>query len=193
MINIQFNHHKGGLMRSFNATDEVVETAKSKIFFHTISRPFLVKDLYGVDPLQDDDESLKDVPIELRTVSGVLEKCLASAVDEVEQLAMLIMFHDQAKTAQDMVAMYLAYKKFSHVEQLIRERFPDNDVKAQIAMLMFQQKVNKMAELEELFQYVQAANGSYDIFASIIPDGKNPIEFLVDRLHDIIKSIDNED
>ena len=189
MINIQFDHSQDNLMQSMGITKDDFDAAKAKVLFHTISRPYIVEDLYGISPL-DEDAVEANVPAELRTGSGVLEKCLSTALTETEKLAMLIMFHDQHKTAREMMAMYLAYSDFDSVEKVIKEKF-GNSMKAIIALAVFKDRLKHMQQLKEIFECVRAANGSFDIFKSIIPDGMDPIEFLVIRLQNILEHIKN--
>lgn len=190
MIDIQFNHSAGNLMHSMGITKQDFDLAKTKVLFYSLSRPFMVQDLYGINPL-DEDEVRHNVPIELRTGSGVLERCLQNAITETEKLAMLIMFHEQHKTANEMMSMYLAYSDFGKVEEMIKAKF-GTGMKSIIALSIFKSRVNHMSELKEIFECVKAANGSFDIFKSIIPDGQDAIEFLTTKLQGILANIEKE-
>lgn len=187
MFNIQFDHSKGNLMQSMGITEDDFKTAKARILFHTISRPFIVEDLYDIHAL-DEDEIEDVVPAELRTGSGVLEKCINTAVSDTEKLAIVFMFHDQHKSASEMMAMYLAYTDTDKVEELIHAKF-GTGIKAILAMAVFKERVSHMKELKEIFEYVKAANGSFDIFKSLIPDGQYAIDFLTDGLERILEKL----
>lgn len=190
MINITFDHSKNNLMDSIGVDKQAFDTAKAKIFFHTISRPYIVEELYGIKPLGE-DHKMDIVPAELCTSSGILERCLQSAASQAEQLAMFFMFREQNETANQMMSMYLAYKDFDVVRDMLEEKF-GNGIKSMIALAIFKERVDHMEQLREVFEYVKAANGSFDIFKSLIPDSEDPIDFLTHKLQKIIEKIDNE-
>lgn len=184
MLNLTFDHNQPNLLKAVGITQEAHQAAAAKIMFHTIGAPFLVESHYGVN-LLDEDPMNKGVPASYVSTSGVLERCLRDAHSVEEQVDMLLGFERQHKVGTDLMSLYITTKRRNHITQILKDTFSEIEgVEEKIAEFM--EKSQELKALDEVFEYVRAADGSFEIFASLIPDGINPVQFLLEKL----KSID---
>lgn len=174
------------MLASMGATQEDFDNAISKVLYFTMSRPFVVKDLYGVDILLDDDDSM--VPKSLMSKSHVLDSALQKAVTEPEQLLTLLLFEKQYETAKEILAVHTGYKRMDEIKQLLIDK-DDLPLELMLKMEIFKHKMKHISELDEMFEYISASSGNYDIFKSLIPSD-TPVEYLLGKLKGILKLID---
>lgn len=81
---MQFKHEEEQMHKAFGLSDETKETIREKIFFSTFSNTLLKEELF---------DNKDDVPAELKTVTGILEKALSLATEE-EYDFMLLTFNN---------------------------------------------------------------------------------------------------
>ncbi len=188
MININFDHNNGSMLASIGATKEDFDNAISKVLYFTMSRPFVVKDLYGVDILLDDDDSM--VPKSLMAKSSVLENSLQKAANEHEQLLILMLFEKQYDVAREMLALYTGYRRMDDIKQMLADR-EELPLELMLKMEIFKHKMKHISELDEMFEYISASSGNYDIFKSLVPS-ESPVNYLLGKLKGILKLIDSK-
>lgn len=198
MLNINFDHKSNDLIAAFSADKNVLDKVRSLILYHSLSQPYLIKDLYGYDLARqdvDNDPSFHEsVPVEIRMVSAVLEKCFMSCTSDIEQFTTLLLFKEQRSTA---IEIYKAYETYQHIDQIndaILKTLENHEVsiEQQMSLLTLRETIKNMSELEDLFEYVRASSGSYDIFKSLVPNN-NPVQFLLSKLQNIIMRYEEED
>ncbi len=176
------------MLASIGATKEDFDNAISKVLYFTMSRPFVVKDLYGVDILLDDDDSM--VPKSLMAKSSVLENSLQKAANEHEQLLILMLFEKQYDVAREMLALYTGYRRMDDIKQMLADR-EELPLELMLKMEIFKHKMKHISELDEMFEYISASSGNYDIFKSLVPS-ESPVNYLLGKLKGILKLIDSK-
>lgn len=196
MLNITFDHKSNELTSAFFADEAVLDKVRSLILYHSLSQPYLIKDLYGYDLAREDlgkeSDFIKEVPADIRTESAVLEKCLKSCTSDIEQITTILLFKEQRSTAIEIYKAYETYQHLDDLNQMIADVLGDElSEEQQAKMVMLKEVLQHMNELEDLFEYVKASSGSYDIFKSLVPDN-NPVQFLLSKLQSIIKRLEDD-
>lgn len=197
MLNITFDHSRDNVMQAVLSDNTALDKAKSLVLFHTICQPYVIQDQYGFDIVKEEthenDLFELTVPAQARTQSGVLEACLKYCTTDQEQLALLLVFTDQRKTALD---IHKAYESFSRIDEIAAEIAKklggQLSGSQQLKLELLKSKLQHISELDELFEFIKASNGSYDIFKSLVPDGE-PIKYLLSKLHNILNSFGDDD
>ena len=74
---VQFDHTSGNIPRSLNITDERSDQLDALVMYNIINQAMMLRQLF---------DSPDDAPINMRTKTGVLERCFESTNNEAERI-----------------------------------------------------------------------------------------------------------
>ena len=74
---VKFDHTAGNINRSLNISDERCDQLDALVMYSIINQAMMIRQLFD-DP--------KDAPANMRTKTGVLERCFESTVNEAERI-----------------------------------------------------------------------------------------------------------
>lgn len=74
---VKFDHTEGNISRSLNITDERSDELDALVMYNIINQTMMTRQLFD-DP--------KDAPPNMRTKTGILERCFESTTNEAERI-----------------------------------------------------------------------------------------------------------
>ncbi len=101
-----------------------------------------------------------------------------------------MLFEKQYETAKEILAVHTGYKRMDEIKQLLIDK-DDLPLELMLKMEIFKHKMKHISELDEMFEYISASSGNYDIFKSLVPS-ESPVNYLLGKLKGILKLIDSK-
>jgi len=74
---VQFDHTSGNIPRSLNITDERSDQLDALVMYNIINQGMMIRQLF---------DNPDDAPVNMRTKTGVLERCFESTNNEAERI-----------------------------------------------------------------------------------------------------------
>lgn len=111
----KFKHEEENIHKALCLEDDIRDGVREKIFFCTFSNALVVEELY---------DDLDDAPVQLKTVTGILEKAIGLATEKEYDL-LLLQFHNFHELAE------AAYKHY----RVINDKNIDRELKTKMKIL----------------------------------------------------------
>ena len=108
MLEFKFNHESETIPHALGFSDELDDVCRERVIFSTVSSHYITQEFF-------DDED--QVPKNLNTITGILQKCLETCKNENEQLYTLLIFRTEFDTAAEAIAKYKLYHSESEQTQ----------------------------------------------------------------------------
>lgn len=129
---VKFNHTSGNIHRSLNITDERCDQLDALVMYNIINQGMMIRQLF---------DSPDDAPANMRTKTGVLERCFESANNEAERIYLVweyakidIRIDNDQKLQAIMSGMAMLYEAVNGDEDRFIEKFISFKNKAKDAM-----------------------------------------------------------
>lgn len=118
---VQFDHTSGNIPRSLNITDERSDQLDALVMYNIINQGMMIRQLF---------DNPDDAPVNMRTKTGILERCFESTNNEAERIYLVweyakldVRLDKDVKLQAIMSGMAMLYDAVNGDEEKFVEKF----------------------------------------------------------------------
>lgn len=156
-----FNHESDKIPVAMGFTEEFDDLCREKVMFSAISTHFITEEFF---------DSEEEVPQNMNTITGVLEKTLKICKDESEKMYTLLIFRNTFDTAAQALAKY---KVMQEEDDKTKKKLSILMELVELKALMDEEDRSHITTPKDLFKKIEAVKNNLYSFEDYYKQIKN--------------------